>query len=337
MGKGESLSQDERIIIPQKLAEGLKPSQIARLLDRDTRTIKKAIMNINFTRKTRSDRGKFILSARDLRKLKSTVKKQPLSTSKSIFNSAGLGEFGRTTRCKALKMVSRVTRAVKRPYLTIRHCKQRMSWSRQYMKLAFENEIFTDESRVTLDGPDGWRRGWVLDGERPSEILRRQQGGGGIMIWAGIVNDRIIGPFKVDDGVKMNSANYTAFLNANFFTWYRAQPRGFKTKCMFMHDNAPAHASQFTGAYLASKGIKETKIMEWPSQSPDLNPIENLWSIVKSELYLDNKQYSSKKELWESLQRVCAAIKPEKIKNLKNSMDDRLFKVVQANGGYIHM
>ena len=75
MGKGESLSQDERIIIPQKLAEGLKPSQIARFLDRDTRTIKKAIKNINFTRKTRSDRGKFILSARDLRKLKSTVKK----------------------------------------------------------------------------------------------------------------------------------------------------------------------------------------------------------------------------------------------------------------------
>ena len=48
-------------------------------------------------------------------------------------------------------------------------------------------------------------------GNAPPEILRRQQGGGGIMIWAGIVNDRIIGPFKVDDGVKMNSANYTAF------------------------------------------------------------------------------------------------------------------------------
>ena len=106
---------------------------------------------------------------------------------------------------------------------------------------------------------------------------------------------------------------------------------------MFMHDNAHAHASQFTGEYLVSKGIKETKIMEWPSQSPDLNPIENLWSIVKSELYPDTKQYSSKKELWESLQRVCAAIKPETIKNLTNSMDDRLFKVVQANGGYIHM
>ena len=58
------------------------------------------------------------------------------------------------------------------------------------------------------------------------------------MIWTGIVNDRIIGPFKVDDGVKMNSANYTASLNANFFTWYRAQPRGFIPNaclCMIMH------------------------------------------------------------------------------------------------------
>ena len=48
MGKGESLSQDERIIIPQKLAEGLKPSQIARLLDRDTQTIKKGNKEYNF-------------------------------------------------------------------------------------------------------------------------------------------------------------------------------------------------------------------------------------------------------------------------------------------------
>ena len=157
------------------------------------------------------------------------------------------------------------------------------------------------------------------------------------MIWAGIVGDRIIGPFKVDEGVKMNSVNYTAFLDKNFFPWYKAQTRSFKLKCMFMHDNAPSHASQYTRGYLASKNIKNEKIMEWPSQSPDLNPIENLWAIVKKDLYPDTKQYANKRELWAELQKVCSKIKPEIIRELTQSCDNRLFQCVQANGGSINM
>ena len=69
MGKAVSLSPNERRLVTQKLGVGLKPSQIAQDLHRDTRTIKKAIENINFTRKTRSDVGKSKVSARCLRKI----------------------------------------------------------------------------------------------------------------------------------------------------------------------------------------------------------------------------------------------------------------------------
>lgn len=74
--------------------------------------------------------------------------------------------------------------------------------------------------------------------------LRRQQGGGGVMVWAGICGDTLIGPFMVEEGVKMDSKAYADFLKQNFF------------KCIYMHDNAPSHAPNYTRDFLASKGSK---------------------------------------------------------------------------------
>ena len=49
--------------------------------------------------------------------------------------------------------------------------------------------LFTDECRATLDGPDGWAKGWILQDQAAPYRLRRQQGVGWVMLWAGIVGD----------------------------------------------------------------------------------------------------------------------------------------------------
>ena len=154
------------------------------------------------------------------------------------------------------------------------------------------------------------------------------------MFWAAIVGSRIVGPYMMESGVKINSQVYSQFLNDTFIKWYRPQSRTFKRKAIFMHDNAPSHVSSFTHDFLGQKGFEESKIMTWPAQSPDLNPIENLWSIVKMRVYPGTKQYTSKAELWTAIQNVCAALKPQEIKDLTQSMDSRLFKVIQNNGRY---
>ena len=84
------------------------------------------------------------------------------------------------------------------------------------------SHLFSDESRATLDGPDGWMGGWLLNGATRKSKIRRQQGGGGVMIWAGIINDAILGPFAVPDEVKMSAQSYVEFLKKNFLPVHEA-------------------------------------------------------------------------------------------------------------------
>ena len=47
------------------------------------------------------------------------------------------------------------------------------------------------------------------------------------MFWAAIVGDQMIGPFRVEDGVKLNSEGYCDLLNANFVPWWKKHPADF--------------------------------------------------------------------------------------------------------------
>ena len=337
MGKAKDITNLEKQKITKFLGDGVPTLEIAKKLGRDHRTIKKMVENINQTRKTRSGKGFKDTSPRDLRRLKQIVHKNPLRSSRQIFEMAGIDNVKRDKRCRILRKVSSVKKSSSQPPISSVNMVKRVKWARQYMKIDFKNVIFTDECRVTLDGPDGWAKGWVLDGEEAPTRMKRQQGGGGVMIWAGIVHRTIIGPFKVDEGVKLNSVSYCAFLEKTFLQWYKAQPRSFKTKCTFMHDNAPSHASRLTKQFLEGKRIKGDRIMEWPASSPDLNPIENVWSILKRKLYEGGKQYRNKLDLWEAIKSIFAEVAPEEIDNLTNSMDDRLVKVIEGKGRYINM
>ncbi|KAK7130479.1 hypothetical protein R3I93_019969 [Phoxinus phoxinus] len=181
--------------------------------------------------------------------------------------------------------------------------------------------------RVTLDGLDGWARGWISNGHRAPLRLRRQQGGGGVMVWAGIIKDELVGPFRVQDGLKMNSQTYCQFLEDTFFKqWYRKKSASFKKTMIFMQDNAPSHASKYSSAWLAK--------MTWPPSSPDLNPIENLWALLKREIYSEGKQYTSLNSVWEAVVASAQKVDHQQIKKLTDSMNGRLITVIEK-GGYI--
>ena len=140
------------------------------------------------------------------------------------------------------------------------------------------------------------------------------------MVWAGIIGNQVVGLFLVPDGLKINSVNY-CLLNS--------LSDDVRKSIIFHQDKAPSHASCFTKSWLAYLGITGKRLMDWPPQSPDLIPIENLWSIIKRKVYKNGRQFGSKKDLWETVKDVSAKIQLGIIQKFTNLIDDRLVELLK--------
>ena len=100
---------------------------------------------------------------------------------------------------------------------------------------------------------------------------------------------------------------------------------------IFQQDNAPIHTSRVTIDALHELNIK---VMEWPAQSPDLNPIEYYWSHVARELKRRTGLLKTKEELWDELQNILKEPNLELCRKLIGSMPRRVIDVIKVKGGH---
>lgn len=98
---------------------------------------------------------------------------------------------------------------------------------------------------------------------------------------------------------------------------------------IFMHDSAPCHKAKSVTKYLEQKRIK---VLPWPGNSPDMNPIENLWEITKREVV--KKVITNKTQLIENLIQVWHHNSKiiESAKSCIESMPRRVQALIDAKG-----
>jgi hypothetical protein len=120
------------------------------------------------------------LTAKDWRIIKCQATKNPLSSSATIIQNCNLPGVFRSTRCQVLRDMAKVKKAETRPPLNKIKQLKHQDWAKKYLKTDFSKVLWTDEMRVTLDGPDGWARGWINNGHRAP--LRVRQGEGGVLV-----------------------------------------------------------------------------------------------------------------------------------------------------------
>ena len=78
----------------------------------------------------------------------------------------------------------------------------------------------------------------------------------------------------------------------------------------------------------------EYQIMDWPAQSPDINPIEHIWHHLKRKLAGYEIPPKGILELWDKVEEEWNKIPSEVCQNLIESMPRRIEAVLKAKGGY---
>jgi transposase len=95
-------------------------------------------------------------------------------------------------------------------------------------------------------------------------------------------------------------------------------------------DNARPHKAKVAATFREENFLST---LPWPAQSPDLNPIENLWAVVKSRLSKQRKKPSNLAQLERRVQKIWKAIPNSLLEKLVDSMPDRVNAVIAVGGG----
>ena len=225
---------------------------------------------------------------------------------------------------KDLNLPSR--RAAKKPLLTGAMMKKRLQFCKTYAHWTstdWRKVMFSDEStfRLVRGGSRLVRRPPGTSRYDPKYTVKTVKHPDSVMVWGAFSgNHGRGGLYFLPKNVTMRGANYLEVLEQHMVPFWHIH------QCHhFMHDGAPAHRTKVVQKFLRDANIA---VLEWPGNSPDLNPIENAWNVMKNKV--QEKQPSSIPDLKAMLTDLWVHMDLNYCEKLADSMPTRLHNVIVA-------
>lgn len=307
MGKKSDTSEKDRQYILKLHNDGSSNKKIAELTGVSARTVRRILQRHRETGsagvKKRSGRPSKTNSRYDRRlKILSTMDpfKNATDLAKEMATVSECKISTRSIRRKLNKAGLKGCIVKKKPFVSEKNRKKRLKFAKEHLHWTAEQwsqVVWSDESKYNMRASDGAvyvrrKAGEALNPRNLRGTVKHR--GGNIMVW-GCMSAGGVGRIHRVEGI-MKTDQYIQILQRSMLPSMKkllGHQRG-----IFQHDNDPKHSAKKTKEWLSKKKVK---VLEWPPQSPDLNPIENLWEILNK--YRDKSTHiRNEEELWKDSQ-----------------------------------
>lgn len=247
------------------------------------------------------------------------------ATSKTIHDELADDEVtvSQTTIQRRLKDAGlKYSKPLSKPLLSEWHRQQRLAWAKSMKNYDWSKVMASDETQISLHATHKFT--WQRPGER--KVVRTVKYPLKVNVW-GCLSEKGFGRvFCFKENLNSEFLCHNVYRKALLPS---ARQNFGQSQWFLLEDNDPKHRSNYSRTW---KSDHEIVTLSWPSLSPDMNPTENVWSLLK--VKVTQRRPRTLEDLVAAIQNEWNELPRELAYNLMNSMERRVQSLIDSSGDY---